>query len=193
MIYPHSAADYSPLPLNKNGATSETPGGFATAKGAGRQTASAERPTRAVSRPFSTPSPILRRDARRDAVADDLLDQAVADRHAAGDGDMGADRAAELDEAEKARAARRRSRRSAARGGRSGRRRRSRRGSARGLMAVTSDTRLGGLGDLALAPFRRAASRAPRSATSMRSRPSMIAAAASCTCARARAVSGRSR
>ena len=33
-------------------------------------------------------------------MADDLLQQAVADRHAAGDGDMGADRAGELEEAE---------------------------------------------------------------------------------------------
>ena len=43
---------------NRNGATSATPGGLSTANGAGRQTASAERPTRAVSRPLSTPSPM---------------------------------------------------------------------------------------------------------------------------------------
>src|SRR3984957_8275002 len=51
------AGDESPL-LNKNGATSETPGALSTEKGIGRQTASAERPTRAVSRPLSTPSPM---------------------------------------------------------------------------------------------------------------------------------------
>ena len=38
-------------------------------------------------------------------MSDDLLHQAVADRHAAGDGEMGADRAGEFDEAEEARPA----------------------------------------------------------------------------------------
>ena len=42
---------------NRNGATSATPGGLSTSNGAGRQTAIADRPTRAVSRPLSTPSP----------------------------------------------------------------------------------------------------------------------------------------
>ena len=43
--------------LNKNGATSPTPGGRLVAKGRGRQTAIAESPTRAVNNPFKTPSP----------------------------------------------------------------------------------------------------------------------------------------
>ena len=53
--------------MNKNGATSETPGGLSTEKGIGRQTASAERPTRAVSRPLSTPSP-MRAEIREDGA-----------------------------------------------------------------------------------------------------------------------------
>src|SRR5579883_218077 len=49
---------YRSLPLlSTNGATSATPGGFSAPKGAGRQTASAESPTRAVRSPLSTPSP----------------------------------------------------------------------------------------------------------------------------------------
>ena len=47
---------HSPL-LNRNGATSETPGALSTEKGIGRQTASADKPTRAVRMPLSTPSP----------------------------------------------------------------------------------------------------------------------------------------
>src|SRR6476620_9580952 len=56
---------YSPL-LNRNGATSETPGGLSTENGIGRQTARAESPTRAVSSPLSTPSPI--RAEMREAI-----------------------------------------------------------------------------------------------------------------------------
>ena len=88
-------------PLNRNGATSDTPGVLSTEKGAGRQTARADSPTLAVSRPLSTPSPI--RAEMHEAIPWPTgCSAAVADRHAAGDGDMGADRARELDEAEEA-------------------------------------------------------------------------------------------
>jgi hypothetical protein len=43
--------------LNRKGATSATLGAFPLPNGSGRQTAMAESPTRAVKRPFSTPSP----------------------------------------------------------------------------------------------------------------------------------------
>ena len=95
---------YSPL-LNRNGATSETPGGLSTENGIGRQTASAESPTRAVEQAVEHAFAHPGGDAGGDAVADELLQQAVADRHAAGDRDMGANRARELDEAEQARPA----------------------------------------------------------------------------------------
>src|ERR1700691_6413883 len=77
-------------------------GGFVDRKG--RRTADGEggqsdpRREQAVEHAFAHPG----RDARGDPVADQLLQQAVADRHAAGDGDMSADRARELDEAEEA-------------------------------------------------------------------------------------------
>ena len=104
IIWKGGAAYSLPLPpVNRNGATSETPGALSTEKGMGRQTARADDPTRAVSKPLSTPSPI--RAEMREAIPwpTSCCKQAVADRHAAGDGDMGADRARELDEAEEAR------------------------------------------------------------------------------------------
>ena len=95
---------YSPL-LNRNGATSETPGGLSTEKGIGPADGKGGKPDarreQAVEHAFAHPGG----DARGDAVADELLQQAVADRHAAGDREMGADRARELDEAEQARPA----------------------------------------------------------------------------------------
>ena len=136
--------------MNRNGATSETPGALSTEKGAGRQTASAEKPDarreQAVEHAFAHSG----RDARGDPVADQLLQQAVADRHAAGDGDMGADRARQLDEAEEAgpttvdfgdppltrHAIWATTNRTSS--------------TARGLIAVTSDTRLAAVCDFAL-------------------------------------------
>ena len=58
-------------------------------KGRGRVTSIAAMPTRAVKSPLTTPSPRRAESLRGDAVAEDLLDQRVARRHAAGDGEMG--------------------------------------------------------------------------------------------------------
>ena len=122
-------------------------------------------------------------------MANELLKQAVAHSHAAGDGDVGADRAGELDESEEARPA------AVDFGDATNQphdlgddehdvedRARADRGHERHALR--------GGGDLAFA-FSSRGCRRERSVKSMRSRPSMIARAASSTCARARAISGR--
>ncbi len=98
MTAPSNYSPLSPL-LNKNGATSETPGASRS-----RRAPRAERPTRGE-QAVEDALAHARRNARCDPVADDLLDEAVADRHAAGDRDMSADRAGEFGQAEEPRPA----------------------------------------------------------------------------------------
>ena len=89
-------------PASKNGATSEIDGGFSAMNGMGRHTAIADRPMRgeqAVEHALAEP----RGNARGHAMADDLLQQRIADRHGAGQRQMRGHRPRQPEGAEHAR------------------------------------------------------------------------------------------
>ena len=78
-------------------------GAFDTRTGAGRQTAERGEADARRQQPVEHAFAHARRNLRGDAMADELLQEAVADRHAAGDRDMRADRAQQPEKAEQAR------------------------------------------------------------------------------------------